>query len=456
MPISYSDDMIRFRFHAQYIKYFGTFGNNEVEVYNWDSLAQISAKVELLPNLATISCRPCDLDVIFIFLSRSTQEISITEVLCPISSARLVERAACISPGICTLRLYPQPLDPFLTLDLDLDQLPLVVRGYASISKFSNLRALMSTPAMLEPPILRLIAQLPNLSSLIISPYQRGIYFDFSLSTRLPEDSFPALNVLRIPFTTSHDIKKFWELIPLAKLKSLFLDIESVSNDDSLAFISTLCQASHLITRLELTFPYIDDEDEGDEPYAIEEGGFEYLLGLSLGNSFSLRHAMFEFDGAWARIADSWKGLTHIDCIHQPTSLDDLMLLSLSLPKLKSVRCDFDLEGAVRSVKRDWMPIGTLPFYPCLEELIFKQFKLVKVTASDKYNLSDLARFMAYFWPNLSAESLQEGSYGLFAVNDGSERVRDLMETYRLFKLLRELIRAYVCFFHNRSPVRSA
>ncbi|KAG8718958.1 hypothetical protein FRC09_011837 [Ceratobasidium sp. 395] len=245
---------------------------------------------------------------------------------------------------------------------------------------------------MLEPPLLKLIAQLPNLSTLNITPNYRE-YLNCSLSTRLPEGSFLALNKLWVPCTTFQSIKKFWQFIPLSKLETLALAIQSVSNDDDLIFIPTLCQASPRITGLSLSFPFVDDRAEEQEPYLIGEEEFESLLGLALESKFILRYAMFESDSAWARIANSWKGLTNIDCRYQPTSLDELTLLCSSLPKLKTICYDFDLEGAAGSVEHDWTPVGPRPVYPCLEELELTQLKLVEVMASREHSLSDLARY---------------------------------------------------------------
>ncbi|KAG8718959.1 hypothetical protein FRC09_011838, partial [Ceratobasidium sp. 395] len=382
--------MIRFRLHTQYIKHFN-FDGNEAD-FNWDSLAQIATKAELLPNLVTLcSCSQSNPDTVSIFLSRSTQKISISGELRPIYAANLMQRAACISPGILELELCPHQPDIASTLDLGLEQLPQVAHGYASLSKLSNLCALVLTPPMLEPPILKLIARLPNLSSLKIMPYQYRECFECSLSTRLPEDSFPALSVLHVPFASSRGVKRFWDFVPLTKLKNLSMYIESISNN-SLAFIATLCQASPLITQLELTFPGQSNGDGERGPYMIGQGAFEHLSGLPLDCIFSLCGAMFEFHGAWTRIVNSWNGLTNINCTYQPTNLDDLIFLSSNLPKLGSISCDFDLEGAVRTVEHNWMPIRTLPFHPCLKVLDLKQFKLTtEVTASDKYNLSDLA-----------------------------------------------------------------
>ncbi|KAG8702272.1 hypothetical protein FRC09_004821 [Ceratobasidium sp. 395] len=380
--------MARFRLYAPHIRCF-YFDRGGIEVRNWDSLVSFSAKAELLPNLVGFYSSSLNLEMISAFLPQSTQHIVIEGAHRLMSFARALEMAAQTCTGTCSLEFFPQSRNQ---VDPDMAQ-PSPLYNFNFMSMFQNLHALTSTPMMLESPVLQLVAQLPSLSKLVIQDYEDGTHWRLSSHMQLPKDSFPALAILCIQFSNTRDAKKFWELMPPIGLKILSLAVRSVDDDDGgLQFIPALCRASPELGCLRLALPGMDDTDEEEEIYMVGKETFEKLAGLDLGIDFSLIHAMLNFDAAWANIASAWNGLVRINCLHQPTSIKDLMLLSSSLPRIESLRCDFDLEGEAYSAESGWMPVGTPKFFPNLKELTIKQFKLDRVALSPQYRLSDLAR----------------------------------------------------------------
>ncbi|KAG9114059.1 hypothetical protein FRC07_007698 [Ceratobasidium sp. 392] len=434
-------NMARFWIHAPYIKGF-RFSSRTADICDWESLEIYAKKKELLPNLIDFHCSPVDLEVVSVFLSRSTKCITTQEKHCSKTSAGLIIAAARTCPGLCSLEFYPQPHEQGTS------QL-LYIFDFVCLSAFKSLRTLISTPVILQDAILQVVAQLPELSRLVIQDFGIATEWNPPLRTKLSGDyNFPALEDLSIPFANSRDIKKFWELVPLSKLETLLLNIHDVGpGKNPQDFIKTICQASPLIENLQLLFPEVDPADEDEEPFAITEATFEYMAELPLDEIFILHHAMLDFDDAWVAVVCAWDGLTRIECLHQPTTLEDLIFLSSKLPNLKTIKCDLDLEDEAPGIKHNWVPDGQ-PFYPSLTSLVVKRFELKDIVTSLRYTLSDTARYLAYFWPNARVESVQENLLEYYSSDDESDT--EERDKYILFKLLRELIRAYICLFHNR------
>ncbi|KAG9090132.1 hypothetical protein FRC06_001203, partial [Ceratobasidium sp. 370] len=297
-------------------------------------------------------------------------------------SATFLAGIARTCPGIRLLDFHPKLHEPANTVVAQSK----LLRDFAALPSFQNLRFLISTPVILQSPVLELVAQLPCLKRMTIQPNYPGANWDPSSCQQLPPGSFPALDTLVLSLGTSRDANRFWELIPLPNLKDLDLTMESVANDNELQFIPTLCRASPQITSLQLSFPAFN------EPHGISARMFEHLARLPLDRIFSLECAILDFEGAWFDIADAWPHLKMIRCLDQPTGLTDLLYLSSSLPGLEYVKCDLDLEQAARTVQYNWRPAGQPPFFPNLTDLIIKQFELRELVRDPEGNLGSVAR----------------------------------------------------------------
>ncbi|KAG8745083.1 hypothetical protein FRC10_008935 [Ceratobasidium sp. 414] len=428
--------MTRFRFYAPYIKMLGAYGD-ELEVCNWDLLLSFSQATELLPNLVELNCSLYDLELFSTFLSHSTKRIKVFGGHCSTFSARLLEAVVRVCPGIYSLDFRPELRGPADTITARNE----LLQGFTFLASFQDLRALRSAPMILQSPVLELVAQLPYLKRMAIEPFYIREYWDPSLCQQLPPGSFPALDPLTLGLGSFRDAKKFWELIPLPNLKELDLTMELATNDNEFPFIPTLCQASPQITSLQLHF-----FPPGLEPHEINADMFEHLARLPLDRIFSLEYAILDFENAWTSVVDAWPHLERFCCLDQPADLNDLLFLSSHLPELKHLTCDFDLEDAARTVKYNWRPDGKPPFYPNLTGLTIKQFELRELIRGPEYHLGDVARFIAYFWPNAEIRGAQEDEI----VEDGSEtEIEALEDKQAMFKMFRELIRAYVYLFHG-------
>ncbi|KAG9126406.1 hypothetical protein FRC07_003555 [Ceratobasidium sp. 392] len=227
---------------------------------------------------------------------------------------------------------------------------------FLSLCDLRNLRYLSSTLAVIHSPALEFIGQLPNLSELYVRPrerlYQPLLTWDSSRCKQLPANAFPALQTLRIQLDRSLDVKRFWELVPLAGLKNVYISLESPS-DDEFQFIPVLCEGSPRITTLELCLP------EQDDLHVMPSDTFEYLARLPLGGSFLVNLVLLDFDRAWVRIGAAWPNLKRISCLYQRIGLQDLLMLSSGLPNLEYIACDLNVEWVLALViGRNWRPAG--------------------------------------------------------------------------------------------------
>ncbi|KAG9102926.1 hypothetical protein FRC06_000777 [Ceratobasidium sp. 370] len=443
--------MARFHVYAPFIKSLSfDQGVDSVEVPNWEPLVSYSQGSELLPNLVQFTCRKLDFRALDVFLSGSTRIVRIygpltePQLLDAPATSQLLEHLGHKCPNIHKLEFYSKS-DELAELQGAQDNL---AQTFALLPHFRDLRNLTSTPAIIQPPVLPLLAQMPNLVDLCICVKGNTLPWDSSLRERLPADSFPELKKLALSLETSRDVKRFWELIPLASLNEVYITMRSEAGNES-QFIPTLCQASPQIRGLRLTFPRRLDPGEEDGPiHQIDISMFERLARLPLDMIFSIGNAKFNFDDAWAKIAQAWPGLRDICCLRQPACLSDLTLLSSALPNLYRLECDLDLNHAVRTVRPEWQPVEQPHFYPKLIDLIIRQFELRELALSYDYDLSDLARVFAYLWPNVRVQSIQQFSSG--ELEEDLERIErdDWKYKQALFDMFNKLIRSHVRSFY--------
>ncbi|KAG9121453.1 hypothetical protein FRC07_002587 [Ceratobasidium sp. 392] len=327
------------------------------------------------------------------FLSGSIRVVKINDghLASGISTSVILEHIANKCPNLSKLEFYcnlDEPTDGDGSEDTSL-------RTFASLSSFQRLRHLISTPIMIQSSALRLLAELPNLKDLWIKTESDTPPWDPSLCEQLPPGSFPVLESLSINLETCRDVRRFWEIVPLATLEKAYVSIKSTSDDDEGEgeFIPTLCQSSPKINSLRLTFSSQLDLDEEDrEVHLISLDMFEHLARLPLKDFLSLGYAKLDFEDAWTRIARAWPSLTHIDFLHQPMRLAELALLTTNLPNLCRIECDLDMEHAVQAVGRNWQPGGEHASFPNLRLIIVKEFDLKEHACSYDYDLDDLAR----------------------------------------------------------------
>ncbi|KAG9093822.1 hypothetical protein FRC06_011368 [Ceratobasidium sp. 370] len=450
-PIS-PESMTRFHFYAPYIKVLRVPIHRAVEVYNWKPLTTYSKKNELLPNLIKLECEEFDLQTISIFLSSSTQTLTIDgptgkysddsddsggpqvshQGLDMASTRQLLEHTAQKCPNLHSLEFHPESSEIVDT--------PTSLQTFTFLSSFKHLRHLVSTPVVIQSAALQLVAQLPNLSTLSIKPNECSGHWDPSLCELVPASGFPALSDLTLLLEEPQDTKQFWELIPFRALKNLDLAITSRSRYDEPEFIPVLCQTSPLISRLRLAF--------GRWALTITADMFEHLARLPI-ESCSLVRAKLDFEGAWAKIAGSWPSLKSIEC-SQSADLDDIFFLSSNLPNLENLDCSFDLERAARRVESNWMPVGRPPFYPNLRHLNPLPSNLGRFMHGRE--LRGLARFFAYFWPRLSIKYIEEDEWEEYADHDNKDLRRMnqaiLAGQEVMFTMFEEMILAYVHLFH--------
>ncbi|KAG8719674.1 hypothetical protein FRC08_002273 [Ceratobasidium sp. 394] len=442
-PLS-SENMSRFHLYAPSIKYLNFDpGAYSLKVRNWEPLISYSQTTQLLPNLVESSCSQAGSRSCFVFLSHSTRVLKVYKYSGPsdgVTTSELLGHVANKCPNIRELEYHCELDEPIEGESAENRSL----RTFASLPAFRNLCCLVSSPAIIQSSALQLLSQLPKLADLWIRAESGIRPWVSSLREQLPPGSFPALKTLSVDFEKSGDVKKFWEFIPLAGLEKAYISIGLIGDGDQSEFIPTLCQASPNIKHLRLTFSIQSELDEEDrEIHRISVDMFEHLARLPLDNFLSLGCARLDFDDAWARIAQLWPSLGEINCIHQPMRLDELMLLSAALPNLHRVECDLDLEQAMQVVERNWQPVIGYPFYPSLRFLIVKEFELREYASSFHHDLSDLARFFAYFWPSVHVESIK--SY----THDVDEYETDTWKyNQALFDMLQKLIRAHVQSVH--------
>ncbi|KAG8729479.1 hypothetical protein FRC10_003862 [Ceratobasidium sp. 414] len=451
--------MARFHFYAPYIK---VLRNNGVKIDNLEPLAAYSKNNELLPNLVGLECQGIDLHTSSIFLSGLTREVTIGRPLTEdsadsdlddpadpsdsdgsdgsdvpkvprkglgtASTRQLMERAAHKCPNLRSLEFYPEYnkiTDPATSL-----------QTFSSFSSFKHLRRLVSTPAVIQSTALQLIAQLPNLHTLSIEPSGHSGHWDPSLCEQIPAGSFPALTDLTLRLKESRDAKQFWELVPLRALKNLSLTIIAPSDNGEPQFIPALCRSSPLITKLKLKFRRV---------HTITADVFEHLARLPI-ESCSFVRASLDFEGAWAKIAGSWPELRFIKCSHKSARLDDLLLLSSSLPKLENIYCHFDLDYAAINVKSNWLPAGRPPFYPNLKHLNPTPSNFTGVTYGREFR--GLAKFIAYFWPKLTIRYAGRDQWEGYSDSDEKDLRRMIGEIVEdkeaMFVMFEELILAYL------------
>ncbi|KAG9080717.1 hypothetical protein FRC06_006224 [Ceratobasidium sp. 370] len=441
------ETMSSFHFYAPYIEVLEV--PNVPGIENWEPLVEYSKDNELLPNLAEITCERFDPDALSPFLP-STRKLTIVltyarKCLDMTETQRILEHTANLCPGLRSLEFYPRTTKTTET--------PALSQTFASLSSFKDLRHLASTPAVIQSNALQLVARLPHLDTLSIRSYENGGRWDSSLCEKVSPGGFPTLTDLTLHLDTPGDAMRFWELVPLGKLKKL--DLTLLARDDESPFISTICTASPRITKLGLKF--VDSKRWSDWFYKIRADMFEYLARLPL-ESYSFDRAKFDFEDAWAKVAGAWRNLRSIRCLIQSTKLEDLVFLSSNLPKLEAIECDLDLHHALSAVETYWSPVGQPSFYPQLRHLAFNQPDIATImhydlegaeprTAEFKY----LARFLAYSWPKLSMVAVQdqEGEESGFGREYILTRYELKASQKASFNLFNELFQIYVKIYHG-------
>ncbi|KAG8717473.1 hypothetical protein FRC09_014227 [Ceratobasidium sp. 395] len=433
--------MSRFHIYAPSIKNLDVdspYGES-LEVHDWESLILYAQTTQLLPNLVVFHGSQRDLWPCLLFLSGSTQTIRIfqdTDSFGNIPTSKILGHIANQCPNIFRLEFYCQLEEPTNGDYLE----DALLQMFTPLSMgFQNLHHIMSNTLILQPDALRRLAQLPNLTNIWAQAEPDTLPWNSSSCGQLPPDSFPALKSLSLDLETCRDVRRFWELVPLANLETATVSIAS-TNEIENEFIQTLCRASPNTKSLRLAFPRQDGLDEEDDQiHMIPLDMFEHLARLALKDMFSLSLAKLNFDDGWVRIAAAWPSLREIDCLRQPMRLDQLLLLSISLPNLYRVQCDLDLEHAARAVERNWQPSGDAPSFPSLCYLTIKTYHLREHASSYHYDLSDLARFFAYFWPNINVQSKEAYS--------GNPESLTRKYNQALFDMFQKLIRAHVQSF---------
>ncbi|KAG8712126.1 hypothetical protein FRC08_014999 [Ceratobasidium sp. 394] len=423
--------MSRFHVYAPYIR---TLRAPSAHLQNWEPLIAYSKDNELLPNLIEFECDGSGPEALSVFLPRSTRKVTIVRPYPkphPIADTRqILEHAVHKCPGLYSLEFHPMS-----TTDAD--------TSVEVLLSFKRLGHLVSTPIVLQSTGLQTVARLPRLNTLSIKPAGSG-HWDSSLCEQMPADSFPVLSDLTLCLEKPRDATQFWVLIPLRMLKKLDLTITAPHGDNS-EFISTLCRTSPQITELALRFP--ESERCYRWTYRISAEVFEHLARLPI-ESCLFESATFDFEGSWAKIGGSWPNLRFLECLSQPADLEDLLVLSSSLPRLESVGCQFDLERAARTVGANWSPVGRPPFYPSLLKLVSPRTNMMKIAYGPE--LRGLARFFAYFWPNLSVKSVEPYYISDDPRWDFSQLLAELSARRdALFGVFRELILAYVELYHK-------
>ncbi|KAG8759148.1 hypothetical protein FRC12_009837 [Ceratobasidium sp. 428] len=432
--------MSRFHIYAPFIKnvHVDSSYAESLEVHDWEPLISYAQTTQLLPNLVEFNGSQRDLWPCLIFLSGSTRVVKIrkgTDSFGNIPTGKILGHIANQRPNIFELEFHCQLDEP----DGDYVE-DALLQTFAPLSAgFQNLHYLVSSPLILQPAALRPLARLPNLTYLSARAESNTLPWDSSSFNQLPSNSFPALKGLSLELETCRDMRRFWELIPLTNLERVTVSVAS-TNDVEDEFVPTLCRASPNIKSLVLALPRQAGLDEGHgQIYRIPLNMFEHLARLPLEDIFSLISAKLDFDNAWVRIAATWPALREISCLRQPMRLDELLHLSISLPNLCRVQCDFDLEHAVRAVGRNWQPSGDVPSCPSLRYLTITTTHLREHASSFNYDLSDLARFFAYFWPNIRVESKEAYS--------GDFESDTWKYNQALFDMFQKLIRAHAQSF---------
>ncbi|KAG8735388.1 hypothetical protein FRC10_010668 [Ceratobasidium sp. 414] len=427
------ETMSRFHFYAPYIKTLVVHSAYlTAEVQNWEPLIAYSKENELLPNLIKFQCEGFHAQAHSVFLPHSTREINIAtrypEDMDIADTSQVLQHAAHKCPGLYSLEFHPGPNTDVST-------------SMEALSNFKHLGHLVSTPIVLQSSALQTVARLPRLTTLSIKPNNRG-HWDSSLCEQVPAGGFPVLSDLTLHLKKPQDAKRFWELLPLGVLKKLDLTLE-VPSDNS-EFISTLCGTSPQITELALRL----DESNRDyqRVYRINADMFEHLARLPM-ESCSFESVKLGFEGAWAKVASSWPNLRFIECLDQPTTLEDLLVLSSNLPKLENIKCRFDLERAARTVGADWSPTGRPAFYPGLLNLVSSRTNIMKIAYGSK--LRGLARYFAYFWPKMVVKSVEQ-----YVSEDPDRDDPDMLAELSarhdaLFGIFGQLVIAHVELYHK-------
>ncbi|KAG9128013.1 hypothetical protein FRC07_006373, partial [Ceratobasidium sp. 392] len=296
---------------------------------------------------------------------------------------------ASVAPNIRKIEIYPgYPGSEGLTDSQSIENIP--EQTFASLCNLSDLRSLVVNVAVFQPYALQLIAQLPRLADLWIKAGYCGPYCGLLLQHKLPAGSFPSLVTFHIDFEVPREVKRCWDLIPLAMLTEVHIFIHSANGEDQSMFIPSLCHVSPLIRELVLDFAKPGE----DEPiHIIQAEMFDYLRRLPLDRVFSVTPAKVDVDDPWDKIAASWPRLKEVRCLYQPMLLEGFMMLSENLPNLHRLECDLDMVDMADAVERGWKPVGHPPFYLNLSELTIWPLELKTWAASDIPNdLNDMAR----------------------------------------------------------------
>ncbi|KAG8723952.1 hypothetical protein FRC09_001061 [Ceratobasidium sp. 395] len=435
------ENMARFHFYAPFIKMFSLNSfSASLRVEDWGPLITYSQEIELLPNLVVFEGWKPDLQPLSAFLSGSIRIIQLGSQYVSLTMDVLAFIAT-RCPAIHELEFYPGSTKP--AANPTIEDIP--QQTFAPMSEFRELRSLSTSTAVLQSHALHLVSQLPNLVDLEIKDGYLHADSNLLLSHALPANSFPSLRTLHVDLETFQDVEKFWDLIPLKMLSEVHISIRSPGSNDQIRFIPSLCRGSPQIRGLLLDFRGESVGDNAIEPvYTIQTDMFECLGNLPLDRFFSLTAARLDFENAWDRMAASLPRLGEIRCINQLASVDDLLMLSSNLPNLSIVECDFDLTHMASVVERDWQPCRDLPRYPKLKQLIIRPVELKELAFEDSpYDLYDLAKFFAYFWPNVDLSTST-------AVDEdvGSGR-EDWVYENGLFNMFKKLIKSHAHSFRN-------
>ncbi|KAG8735389.1 hypothetical protein FRC10_010669 [Ceratobasidium sp. 414] len=176
----YPGTMTRFHFYGPYVKVLRVpIRKNVAKIDNLELLVTYSKNNKLLPNLVELECEEFDLHTISVFLSSSTQKVTISgpsgkdsvgsdpgasddpdvpqvprKAQDTSSTVQLLEYTAQECPNLRSLEFHPE--------SDEIVDAPTSLQTFTILSGFKHLRSLTSTPVVLESAALQLVAQLPN------------------------------------------------------------------------------------------------------------------------------------------------------------------------------------------------------------------------------------------------------------------------------------------------------
>ncbi|QRV97324.1 hypothetical protein RhiJN_25343 [Ceratobasidium sp. AG-Ba] len=329
----------------------------------------------LLPNLRTLHFHTFDWQGFSILLSPSLKVVkcgrkTLGPILCTSILAMLLQKC----PNVCSLELYPK--NEAIYSDDDSEDEATSVYTFASLVSFNAIDSLESTSAVIQGSMLELLGSLPHLRSLTVRVVCRTTpeNWDPSECDPLSREAFPKLTKVYLDLGTSEQVKRFWELVPLGLLKDVQVFIYERGEE------------------IDLQFPEpVGDEGGGEEEdeVCIPINIFEYLAQLPLSGAFGLWNSVLVVNDPWSRMGTAWPNIECIFCNEQIMTLNEFVLLSSRAPKLRVVRCDFNIEESLVEARRQWQLQG---IYPALREMIIREASLKECALDDDASLSDLAR----------------------------------------------------------------